>query len=137
MRDLYYIFKFITTILFYKHFNIFKNIFLYLGLTDCTLPWTNPGIIDRITNICPTPLIGELNKEYCCYNLRGQLLCCEYKEFVIFGFVYKQNALPQLTLKFKTLTIFNFCRFIWFSILLFILSCICYFCGPFCNGRER
>lgn len=38
-------------------------------------------------NICPTPIVGDPNKEYCCYNMRGEVECCDGQNFLIMGFV--------------------------------------------------
>lgn len=37
-------------------------------------------------NRCP-PLIGDSSKEYCCYNTEGQVQCCNFQEFLVFGCV--------------------------------------------------
>lgn len=68
-------------------------VYVLLGATDCTLPWlvdNNPFIskVESVTtNRCPTPIIGDSTKEYCCYNTDGQVECCNFQEFLVFGFV--------------------------------------------------
>jgi len=37
-------------------------------------------------NRCPT-LIEDKSKEYYCYNYEGQVECCNYQEFLVFGYV--------------------------------------------------
>jgi len=64
-----------------------------LGATDCTLPWLvekNPFIAkaESLTiNRCPTPIIGDPDKEYCCYNTEGKVECCNLQEYMLFGYV--------------------------------------------------
>jgi len=75
-------------LIFYKKTNLY-----ILGATDCTLPWlvdNNPFIskVESISiNRCPTLLIGDQSKEYCCYNSKGEVECCNFQEFLVFGYV--------------------------------------------------
>lgn len=73
-------------------FDLMKIICIFLGATDCTLPWLaeqNPfiGEVKSFTiNRCP-PIIGDQDKEYCCYNSKGEVECCDLQQFMVFGFV--------------------------------------------------
>lgn len=82
-------------------FNLKKIIciYLFLGVTDCTLPWNKPksvtdvsklgvlGVVEYgLTNICPSVLSGP-NKEYCCYTISGDVKCCDQQESAVFGYV--------------------------------------------------
>lgn len=68
-------------------------IYAFLGSSDCTLPWLvdKSPFISKVeslsVNRCPTPIIGDQSKEYCCYNTEGQVECCNFQEFLVFGFV--------------------------------------------------
>lgn len=68
-------------------------VFVPLGSTDCTLPWlrNSDALVAEMesltTNRCPTPIVGDGTKTYCCYNFKGQVNCCDSTQFFVFGFV--------------------------------------------------
>uniref|UniRef100_A0A2S2QJD4 ACYPI004958 protein n=2 Tax=Sipha flava TaxID=143950 RepID=A0A2S2QJD4_9HEMI len=96
-----------------------------MGATDCTLPWLvdkNPFIskVESLSiNRCPLPLIGDQNKEYCCYNTNGEVECCDFQEFLVFGLIC---LIPILII---------------LLIISSILSCICCLCCPCCAIYKR
>ncbi|XP_025203759.1 uncharacterized protein LOC112600678 isoform X2 [Melanaphis sacchari] len=95
------------------------------GSNDCTLPWLvdkNPFIskVESLSvNRCPTPIIGDQSKEYCCYNTDGKVECCNFQEFMLFGLIC---LIPIL---------------IVILILSSILSCICCLLCPCCAIYKR
>ncbi|XP_015363603.1 PREDICTED: uncharacterized protein LOC107161631 isoform X1 [Diuraphis noxia] len=95
------------------------------GSSDCTLPWLvekNPFIakVESLSiNRCPTPIIGDPTKEYCCYNTDGKVECCNFQEYLLFGLIF---LIPIL---------------IVLLILSSILSCICCLLCPCCAIYKR
>ncbi|VVC38097.1 Hypothetical protein CINCED_3A011264 [Cinara cedri] len=96
-----------------------------MGSVDCTLPWlmeNNPWVskVESLTvNRCPTPLLGDPSKEYCCYDSEGKVECCNFQEFLIFGLIL---LIPVLII---------------LLILSSIISCICCLCCPCCAIYKR
>ncbi|XP_050540830.1 uncharacterized protein LOC126905303 isoform X2 [Daktulosphaira vitifoliae] len=94
-----------------------------LGVNDCTLPWlvnNNPfyKTFDSLKNRCP-PILGNPDKEYCCYNTDGTVECCDFPEFLAFGLIC---LLPILII---------------LLIISCFISCICCLCCPCCTVYRR
>lgn len=62
---------------------------LIKGYNDCTPPWladSNPFLATIKSNTvyrCPS-IFGDSKKEYCCYDVDGQVECCDYKQYLGF-----------------------------------------------------
>lgn len=68
-------------------------------MRDCTLPWNKPKSVKEVydlgwvgaaeyglNNVCPS-VLGDQNKEYCCYTISGDVSCCDEQEAIFFGYV--------------------------------------------------
>lgn len=58
---------------------------MYLGGINCKYPWSVERNLSQLY-ICPTPF-GDQNKAYCCYDIKGEVKCCDHNDFFIYGFV--------------------------------------------------